>query len=202
MHGFFYGIMFQLPCTMNRILLHACCGPCLTHCVDFLRTQNYKPTLFFSNSNIMPREEYDRRLVTARDYAVKQQVEFIGDDYDHDAWLKSVKGLEAEPEGGRRCSVCFRFNLRRAADYACKHNFPELTSTLTVSPHKRSMLVFEAGDAAVEAVAAIYPKRACSLRFIRFDFKKKNGFLTSVRLAEKHGLYRQSYCGCEFSEQV
>lgn len=184
---------------MKRILLHACCGPCLTHCVECLRKQDYEPTLFFSNSNIMPREEYDWRVAAARDYAAKKEVEFVEDDYDNDRWLKSVKGLEAEPEGGRRCSACFRYNLRRAADYACDHNFPGLTSTLTVSPHKRSMLVFEAGDEAVAAATAARPECVHTLTFMRFDFKKKNGFLNSLHLAKEHALYRQTYCGCIFS---
>jgi len=187
---------------MDRILLHACCGPCLTHCVEFLREQNYEPTLFFSDSNIMPREEYDRRVVAARDYASKKQVEFIEDIYDNESWLESVKGLEAEPEGGRRCSVCFRYNLRRAADYACEHNFTEITSTLTVSPHKRSMLVFEAGDEAVAAAVAARQECAVALTFKRFDFKKKNGFQNSLRLAKENELYRQTYCGCFFSKRA
>lgn len=149
----------------------------------------------------MPREEYDLRVVAARDYAAKEQVEFIEDVYDNDGWLDSVKGLEAEPEGGRRCVACFRYNLRRAANYACDHGFPGLTSTLTVSPHKRSMLVFEAGDEAVAAAVADRPSLPFSLTFMRFDFKKKNGYLNSLRLAKENELYRQTYCGCIFSKR-
>ena len=184
---------------MKKILLHACCGPCLTHCVECLREQDYEPTLFFSDSNIMPHEEYDRRVAAARDYAKTKQVEFIEDVYDNEGWLVSVKGLEAEPEGGLRCSVCFRYNLRRAANYACAHNFLQMTSTLTVSPHKRSLLVFEAGDEAVAAAVAACQEHADALTFVRFDFKKKNGFLNSLRLAKENELYRQTYCGCIFS---
>lgn len=186
---------------MKRILLHACCGPCLTHCVEFLREQDYEPTLFFSDSNIMPREEYDRRVAAARDYAATTQVQFIEDVYDNEGWLDSVKGLETEPEGGRRCAVCFRYNLRRAADYAYEHGFGELTSTLTVSPHKRSMLVFEAGDEAVASAVAARPGLPQPLTFMRFDFKKKNGYLNSLRLAKENELYRQTYCGCIFSKR-
>ena len=191
--------MVKLMASMKKILLHACCGPCLTHCVESLRSQEYEPTIFFSDSNIMPSEEYERRRDAARDYATKVEVEFVEDVYDNASWLESVKGLEAEPEGGRRCSACFQHNLRRAADYACEHGFTEFTSTLTVSPHKRSMMVFETGDAVAEAVAEIHPELPEPPKFARFDFKKKNGFLNSLRLAAEYNLYRQNYCGCSFS---
>lgn len=186
---------------MKTILLHACCGPCLTHCVEFLRSQEYEPTIFFSDSNIMPLEEYQRRRDAARDYAVKAKVEFIEDAYDNERWLASIKGLEDEPEGGKRCAACFRHNLRRAADYACEQGFAEITSTLTVSPHKRSIMVFEAGEAMTQAAAAQHPDLSTPPKFVSFDFKKKNGFLNSLRLAALYDLYRQTYCGCSFSRR-
>ncbi len=172
----------------------------MTHCVESLRSQDYEPTIFFSDSNIMPTDEYQRRCNAARDYATKAQVEFIEDRYDNGNWLESVKGLESEPEGGRRCSACFRHNLRRAADYASVHGFTEFTSTLTVSPHKRSLMVFEAGDDVADVVTAIHPELPVPLKFTHFDFKKKNGFLNSLRLASEYNLYRQTYCGCSFSK--
>ena len=184
---------------MKKILLHACCGPCLTHCVEFLRSQEYEPTIFFSDSNIMPVAEYQHRRNTARDYATQAKVEFIEDTYDNAKWLEAIKGLEQEPEGGKRCAVCFRYNLRRTAEYACEHGFTEMTSTLTVSPHKRSTMVFEAGKAMTLAVATEHPETPATLTFMNFDFKKKNGFLNSIRLSALYNLYRQSYCGCSFS---
>ena len=184
---------------MKKILLHACCGPCLTHCVEFLREQEYEPVIFFSDSNIMPLEEYQLRRDAVRDYATKAKVEFVEDAYDNKHWLESVKGLEGELEGGKRCAVCFKHNLRRAADYACEQGFTEITSTLTVSPHKRSMMVFEAGETAVQEAAAQHPELSTPPAFMHFDFKKKNGFLNSLRLAALYKLYRQSYCGCVFS---
>ena len=184
---------------MKKILLHACCGPCLTHCVEFLREQDYEPTIFFSDSNIMPFEEYQLRRDAALGYATKAKVEFIEDAYDNDRWLESVKGLEGEPEGGKRCAACFKHNLRRAADYACEQGFTEITSTLTVSPHKRSLMVFEAGEAAVQEAATQHPGLSTAPTFMHFDFKKKNGFLNSLRLAALYDLYRQTYCGCSFS---
>lgn len=147
----------------------------------------------------MPFEEYERRRNAARNYATTAKVEFIEDAYDNDRWLESVKGFEGEPEGGKRCAACFKHNLRHAADYACKQGFTEITSTLTVSPHKRSLMVFEAGETAVQDTIAQHPELATPPTFVHFDFKKKNGFLNSLRLAALYDLYRQTYCGCSFS---
>ena len=167
------------------IVLHACCGPCLTHCALALRREGREPIVFYSNSNIAPRAEYELRLASARKLAAAENIEFIEDEYDHDAWLASVRGLENEPEGGGRCAACFRFNLSRATRFAAERGIAEYTTTLTVSPKKRSATIF--------AVAASI---ASAAKFVPYDFKKKNGFLESVRLAEQYGLYRQNYCGC------
>jgi hypothetical protein len=184
---------------MKKILLHACCGPCSTHCVETLRAQDYEPTLFYSNSNIMPVEEYRRRLDAIRLFSKAADVDLIEDAHDNDAWLGAVRGLEEEKEGGMRCSLCFRYNLGRAADYAVKHGFAEFTTSLTVSPHKRSAQVFEAGDSAAAQVAAAHSELSDIPQFMHVDFKKNNGFLNSKRLSEQYGLYRQTYCGCVFS---
>lgn len=178
---------------MKKILLHACCGPCSTHCVATLRDAGYEPTLFYSNSNIMPLAEYDLRLEALRRFAQIASVELVEDVYDNARWLACVKGLENEPEKGARCRLCYGFNLCRAAGFARERDFAEFTTTLTVSPHKPSPLVFAAGDAA--AAASPDPFKP---EFRHFDFKKAGGFLDSVRLAKQYGLYRQSYCGCRF----
>lgn len=181
---------------MKPILLHICCAPCATHCVEFLRAHDYEPTLFFSNSNIMPLEEYQRRLETAQVYAQAVNAQLVVDSNEHAAWRAAVQGLEHEPEKGARCTICFTFNLTRTARYAASHGFAEFTTSLTVSPHKPSVRVFEAGYQAAEAVrsdGSIQPV------FQPFDFKKKNGFLRSLELSRTFNLYRQSYCGCRLS---
>lgn len=167
-----------------RLLLHICCGPCSTHSIERLR-EAYALTGFFSNSNIAPREEYDRRLAEARRWAGSCDVPFVEDAYDHDAWRAAVRGLEQEPERGRRCEACFRYNLGRAARHAREQGFDLFTTTLTISPHKDSALIFRIGE-------ALGP-------FLAVDLKKQNGFKRSLDLSRQHGLYRQSYCGCEFS---
>lgn len=176
----------------ERLLLHACCAPCSSHCVEAARRLGYAPTLFFANDNLAHEGEFARRLESMEILAARLDVPLAVADYDHSAWLEAVAGLEAEPEGGRRCEACFRHNLARTAVQAAEQGFGGFTSTLTVSPHKRSAAVFEAGHA-VEVEGGP--------RFVACDFKKGGGFLRSVELARAFGLYRQTYCGCEFSER-
>lgn len=178
------------------ILLHACCGPCASACVERLRREGRRPTIFFSNANIAPDVEYARRLDSARKLADAMGVEFVEDDgVTHGEWLEKVaKGYESEPEGGERCRRCFAFNLARAAAFASANGFDEFTTSLTVSPHKRSATVFEAGRAAAAGEGG-------AAAFAEFDFKKADGFLRSIALAREFGLYRQTWCGCEFSRR-
>lgn len=168
----------------ERLLLHVCCGPCATHPILTLR-DDYDLTLFFSNSNIAPREEYDRRLANARRLASICRTPFVCDEYEHEAWLAHVAGLEEEPERGRRCEKCFEFNLSRAAGYARRNGFDLFSTTLTISPHKDSETIFRIGRQAGA--------------FLAVDLKKRNGFKRSIELSVEHNLYRQDYCGCEFS---
>lgn len=176
---------------LEPILLHSCCGPCSTHCVRELRGRGFEPTLCFSNSNIDTREEYDRRLSTLREFATRVGARVLADPYDPESWNAAVRGLEGEKEGGARCAACFRHNLARAAEKAEKEGFRAFTTSLTVSPHKKSAMVFAAGREAAAGRAAAFED---------FDFKKDDGFLDSVRLTEKYGLYRQNYCGCKYSK--
>lgn len=171
-----------------KLLLHTCCAPCASHCVFALLEKGHEVALFFSNANIAPKEEFERRLASAELLARETGVELLVDKPEHEEWLKCVAaGLEGEPEGGKRCEKCFRYSLKRTAAAAAAGGFDAFTTSLTVSPHKRSETVFAAGR--LEGGA----------RFLEENFKKKNGFLHSLELSKKYGLYRQSYCGCEFS---
>ncbi|MDZ7797301.1 MAG: epoxyqueuosine reductase QueH [Candidatus Marinimicrobia bacterium] len=170
---------------MTRVLLHTCCAVCAAACAERLREEGMEPVLFFSNSNIYPKEEYDKRLNAAEKLAELQGLELVVDDYDHEAWREAVKGLEQEPEKGARCAVCFDFSFRRTAEYARRHGFDSFTSTLSVSPHKVSRMIFDAG------------KKYAGFR--EDDFKKRDGFKRSRQLSRELELYHQDYCGCEFS---
>jgi predicted adenine nucleotide alpha hydrolase (AANH) superfamily ATPase len=168
------------------LLLHVCCGPCATHVIEVLRG-DYALTLFFANSNIHPAEEYQARLEAARHLAATTGLELVEDEYNHAAWLAHVQGLEHAPEGGARCARCFGYNLGRAAECARVRGIDCFTTTLTVSPHKNAATIFAVGQDLGAFVAA--------------DFKQADGFRRSVALSKEYGLYRQRYCGCEFSHR-
>lgn len=171
----------------RKLLLHTCCAPCAAPSAERLVLDGYEVVLYFSNFNIHPEDEYLKRLQTARMLADKMNLVIEEDSYDHDEWLKHVRGLENEPEKGARCSKCFEFSLRRTAQMAERLDIPAFATTLTLSPHKVSRIIFEIG--------AQFP------RFVPVDFKKKDGFLRSIQLSKEYDLYRQSYCGCEFSKR-
>jgi len=173
--------------TRKRILLHVCCAPCATHAVERLRDE-HDVTLFFSNSNIHPRDEYEKRLAQARKLAERTDCPLVEDTYAHEDWLAFVAGLEAEPEKGQRCLKCFEYNLARAAEFAHRNGFDGFTTTLTISPHKSSTDLFRIGAALGD--------------FLAVDFKKRDGFRRSIELSRQYDLYRQGYCGCEFSRRT
>ena len=170
-----------------NVLLHTCCGPCASACVPRLKESGHSVTMFFANSNIDTQEEFERRLASARILADAESARIVALPYDHAEWLREVaNGFEGEPEKGERCRRCFRYNLAKAAEAAASLGCDAFTTSLTVSPHKPSAVVFGSSD---------------DERFLKIDFKKREGFKLSVRRAAELGLYRQGYCGCEFSRR-
>lgn len=174
-----------MPENQKKLLLHICCAPCACGCLE--KINDREVTLYFSNSNLSSQEEFDKRLDSVRVFAQRYHFPLIVDSYDHSAWLNAVSnvpGYENAPERGARCAACFEYNLARTAEKAeeLEMNF---TTTLTVSPHKNSRLIFSIGG--------VFP------HFEAIDFKKNDGFLKSLRLSKELNLYRQSFCGCEFS---
>ena len=173
----------------KELILHTCCGPCASACIERVMAEepDRKITLFFSNSNINTEQEYEKRLACVQTLANFHHLELIRDPYDHQAWLNFVSALPdfaSFPEKGARCGVCFTFSLTRTALLAEKRN-GNFATTLTVSPHKNSRLIFSIGEK--------------WSHFEPWDFKKKDGFKRSLLLSEEFGFYRQNYCGCEFS---
>jgi hypothetical protein len=170
----------------EKLLLHVCCAPCAVGCVERLLGEERELALFFSNANIAPDAEYQRRLDAVRDLAGRYRLPLVEDDCRHADWLvAAASGFEAAPEGGARCGRCFGFSLRRAAAAAAQLGIGRFTTSLTVSPHKNSNLIFTVGA----AFAGFEP----------IDFKKRDGFRRSRELAKEYGFYLQTYCGCEFS---
>jgi epoxyqueuosine reductase len=175
----------------KTIILHICCAPCGTSSIERLMEDQWEITLYFSNSNIFPKEEYQRRLDEAKRLAEILSLPIIVDEYDHGKWLNAVSSadhlspLRKEPEGGNRCAKCFRYALNRTMREAQERKVPCFTTTLTISPHKSSPQIF--------SIAKDFPG------FEYYNFKKRGGFQRSTVLSSKHNLYRQEYCGCEFS---
>ena len=179
------------------ILLHTCCGPCASACVPRLAADGHEVMMLFANSNIDTREEFEKRKAEAEKLAKHDGVRFAALPYDHAEWLREVAaGYESEPEKGARCARCFRYNLAKTAAYAAEHGISSFTTSLTVSPHKVSQMIFSAATNLPNL-----PNLPNLATFLPYDFKKREGFKLSVKRAEELGLYRQSYCGCEFSKR-
>jgi predicted adenine nucleotide alpha hydrolase (AANH) superfamily ATPase len=169
----------------KSLLLHCCCAPCAAPSIERVLADEFKVTLYFANSNISPASEYETRLKEVRRLATIMDVLIEEDQYDHAAWLEAIAGLEEEPEKGARCERCFEFSLTRTHLLAKRGGYDHFATTLTLSPHKVSRVIFEVGSR--------FP------RFLPLDFKKRDGFRRSLKLSEQFNLYRQNYCGCEFS---
>lgn len=178
---------------ISKLLLHSCCAPCSSAVLECL-TPHFSVTVFYFNPNIFPDAEYlrrkDEQLRLIQTASYPNPVSVLDCDCDYQTFLASVCGLESCPEGGARCQNCFSLRLRETASAAKSRGFPLFGTTLTVSPHKDAAAINRIG----EALAAEY-----DVRWLPGDFKKKNGYLRSAELSRIFGLYRQDYCGCEFS---
>jgi len=173
----------------KKLLLHTCCAACSTHCVKEL-LEECDVVMYFYNPNIHPYSEYVRRLDSTKKVAEELGVELVEGDYDVEQWLGMIRGLEEEPEGGKRCRICFSMRLDAVAQYAADNGFDCFTTTMTISPHKDSELINSIG----ERVALKH-----GVEWVHSDFKKKDGFRKSVSMSKELGLYRQKYCGCFYS---
>jgi predicted adenine nucleotide alpha hydrolase (AANH) superfamily ATPase len=176
-----------------RLLLHSCCGPCSSSVLELL-TKYFDVTLLWYNPNLHPQEEFDRRLATQIELVEKagltEEVPILAESRKHEDYLRRVEGLENEPEGGKRCTECFRLRLTECARLAKQYGFEYFCTTLTVSRHKDAERINALGEEL---------GRAFGVAWLPSDFKKRGGELRSQRLSEQYGLYRQNYCGCEFS---
>lgn len=174
-----------------RMLLHICCAPDATVVIERVSPE-YEITGYFYNPNIHPKREYYLRLEEMKRLAQGMGIELVCEEYDLDRWFALTRDLKDEPEGGRRCEVCFRMRLERAADYAKMNGFDMFTTVLTVSPHKKAEVINRIG----EEIAREY-----EIPFLSANFKKKDGFKRSVELSKEFDLYRQDYCGCVYSKE-
>ena len=181
------------------LLLHSCCGPCSTAVIERL-APDYNVTVFYYNPCITDVDEYEKRkenqikFINEYNKNTDNQfgIKYVEGKYDPERYFELTEGYEAEPEGGARCTICFRMRLDETACVAKEKGFPLFATTLTVSPHKNYPLISEIGQQA-----------ACKygVEFLDLDFKKKAGFQRSIQLSKEYGLYRQNYCGCVYSER-
>ncbi len=176
---------------MTSLLLHMCCAPDGAYGIDLLKNE-YDIHSYFFNPNIDDEEEYKLREKEARFVANHFDVKYIEPEYPVKEWLAYIKGHEKDIEGGARCHKCYYFRMKNAALTAKANNCPLYTTVLSISPHKKSKVLFEIGKKIEEETG---------VKFLEIDFKKKDGFKKSVILSKELNLYRQNYCGCSFSKR-
>ena len=188
--------MAELP----RLMLHCCCAPCSSHVLEYL-SPHYNITALFFNPNIKPVGEYEKRagemekLLSLASYP--NNVELLVVDYDGIVFDTLACPFMDEPEGGRRCRICFEIRLSETAKQAKNGGYDYFATTLSVSPHKDAALINDVGNRAAEKYGASNCGTGkCGTGYLPADFKKHSGFSRSVELSRQYGLYRQNYCGC------
>ena len=180
----------------KKVLLHSCCAPCSSYCMEYLRDY-FDITVFYYNPNITEQTEYEKRveeqkrLILLYNKESEHTIQFAEGEYDPSRFFATVKGLENCKEGRERCFACYAMRLRMSAKKAKELGMDYFTTTLTISPLKNAEKINEIGQqiAAKEGIA-----------FLPCDFKKNNGYLRSIQLSKQYNLYRQNYCGCTFSK--
>lgn len=193
----------EVPGGAGKVLLHACCAPCSSAILECMLQHGITPVIFYSNSNIYPYEEYDHRRTECVRYAEKLGVEMVEDEYDHDAWLQAVKGLEGEPERGGRCLQCFRFRLGRAAEYARTHGYTVLTTTLASSRWKNLAQIDCAGAEVCDSVSpgdrCLPAQQGVPVTWWQQNWRKGGLQERRGEIIREMNFYNQLWCGCEFS---
>ena len=176
------------------LLLHSCCAPCSSYVLEYL-SQFFNITVLYYNPNISPKDEYlyrlqeEKRLISEMKF--KNPVKILDCDYNADEFFAVAKGLEKEPEGGKRCEKCFDLRLDFTAKTAKENKFDYFATTLTISPLKNANLINQIGESLAEKY---------NVKYLSSDFKKKEGYKRSITLSKEYNLYRQNYCGCIYSK--
>lgn len=180
---------------IEKLLLHSCCGPCSSYVLEYL-SKYFEITVFYYNPNIYPSDEYFYRVDEQKKIIEltksENPIHMIEGKYEIEKFYKMAEGLEDIPEGGIRCHRCYEMRLREAAKIAKKGGFDYFTTTLSISPHKNSQVLNKIGEKVGEEVG---------VKHLPSDFKKNNGYKRSCEITKEFGMYRQDYCGCEFSKK-
>ena len=177
-----------------RLLLHACCAPCSSYCLEYL-SGIFDITVYYYNPNITAESEYKHRCEEIKRFvenaSFTRDVKLVFGDYEPERFLELAKGHENDPERGARCHLCYRLRLENSAAYAKENDFDYFTTTLSISPLKDAQVLNAIGKELSEKYDVAY---------LYSDFKKKNGYKRSIELSQEYSLYRQNFCGCEFSK--
>ena len=181
----------QIPNGENRLLLHSCCAPCAGEIMEALSVSEIKTSIYFYNPNIHPIEEYEIRKDENKRFCDKLGFEFIDADYDKDNWFKRVKGLENEPERGKRCTKCFDIRFERSALYARENAVKVFATTLGISRWKDMNQINEAGLRAAS--------RYDEVKYWDFNWRKEGGSSRMIEISKREHFYQQEYCGCVYS---
>ena len=175
------------------LMIHSCCAPCSSYVLEYL-SEYFKITIFYYNPNIYPESEYTKRILEQqkliRDMKLRYPVSFLAGKYDKEKFYEMAAGMEDLKEGGTRCMKCYELRLTETARQAVAGEFDYFTTTLSISPMKNAQKLNEIGVRVGEEYG---------VKYLVSDFKKKNGYKRSIELSKEYGLYRQDYCGCEFS---
>jgi predicted adenine nucleotide alpha hydrolase (AANH) superfamily ATPase len=174
-----------------KLLLHACCAPCSSHTILLLK-EYFDITIFYSNDNIYPETEFQKRLNEIIDFCKKisDDIKVIYDEYNEDDFNNAIKGYEALGERSLRCYQCYSLRMEKTAKKAKELNFDYFTTTLSISPYKVTKWINEIGYMLEEKY---------NIKYLFSDFKKENGYQHSIELSQQYCLYRQNYCGCKYS---
>ena len=183
--------IISAPYGVDKVLLHSCCAPCEGEVLETLLNSGIQPTVFFYNPNIHPKKEYEIRKNEDKKFCDKLGVDHIDVDYDVRNWFKRAKGLEWEPERGRRCTMCFDMRFERTALYAYENNFRLYSSTLGISRWKNMKQINGCGERA----AAKYDV----LDYWTYNWRKAGGSQRMIEISKREGFYQQEYCGCVYS---
>lgn len=176
----------------QKILLHTCCGPCSSTCIELLE-QGFDIDIYYSNPNIDTKEEFEKRSTEQIRIAgiLNKNIQVIVDSYDNNLFNEAIKGKEYLGEKSIRCYECYKLRMERTCLYAKEHGYDYWTTSLSISPHKNSDWINEIGKILEEKY---------QMPFIYSNFKLKDGFKRSIELSKQYDLYRQNYCGCHYSK--
>ena len=177
--------------TRPKILLHACCAPCSTHVIKLL-SNYFDITIFYSNDNIYPKSEYDKRLDEIIRFTsdISDSIKVIYDEYNDKDYYDAINGHELDGERSIRCYKCYNLRMEKTAKKAKELDYEYFSTTLSISPHKNSDWINEIGYKLEEKY---------NVKYLYSNFKKEEGYKESIEMSKEYNLYRQDYCGCEYS---